>query len=359
MRYKEKNGGFSSLGEFLVKVRKACDGEGSPDSRLVASKISKTAGHMETGEDSQGGFMVPEQFRDEILHAALEGAIVRPRAKVIKATSDSLKVRRFVETDRSSNIFGGITFNWLHEAAQKSYTGKSTKPALGQLELTPHKLVGSCWVSNELEDDYGAFSDFMRMSFGQAIRFIEDDTFIWGTGAGQPLGVANASNGSLISINRATANALDWTDIAHMAERLLADSWKNAAWLINPDVLDELFEATAPAIQQVAMIDLSSTKFFGIPFIVTEKCTALGTTGDIILADFSHYVIADREIVVAGSRHVERSGIAQTGIGFSTDETFWKVQLRVDGQPIMAAPITPYRGANTLSAFVVLDQDTS
>jgi hypothetical protein len=80
MGYKEKNGGFSSLGEFLVKVRKACDGEGSPDSRLISSHIEKTAGHMETGEDSQGGFMVPEQFADEIMHVALEDAIVRPRA---------------------------------------------------------------------------------------------------------------------------------------------------------------------------------------------------------------------------------------------------------------------------------------
>ncbi|MCK4794972.1 MAG: phage major capsid protein, partial [Desulfobacteraceae bacterium] len=126
MKYKDKNGGFSSLGEFLVKVRKACDRPGYADSRLL-----KTAGHMELGEDAQGGYLAPEQYAGEIMQAALEGAIVRPRAKVIKATSDSLKIRRLVESDRSSNYFGGITFNWLAETAQKSYTNRPTKPALG------------------------------------------------------------------------------------------------------------------------------------------------------------------------------------------------------------------------------------
>jgi HK97 family phage major capsid protein len=349
MEYETKDGGFKSLGEFLVTTRKACD-------RVIVDSRLKTAGHLEEGEDSQGGFIsVPEQFANEIMQVALEDAIVRPRAKVFNATSDSLKIRRFVETDRSSTFFGGITFKWLSEAAQKSYTGKPTKPALGQLELTPHKLVGSCFVSNELENDYGAFGDFMRISFGQAIRFIEDDYFIWGTGAGQPLGVANAAgNGSLIQVTRAANNAIDWTDFAHMAERLLPDSWNRAVWLINPDAIDELFEAVAPAANQATMLDLSNRRIFGIPFIPTEKCSALGTTGDVILADFGHYAIADRGMVVAGSRHVERSGIASTSVGFSTDESYWKVQLRVDGQPIMASDITPYRGANTLSAFVVL-----
>ena len=59
-------------------------------------------------------------------------------------------------------------------------------------------------------------------------------------------------------------------------------------------------------------------------------------------------VIADREMRISASRHVPGS------TGFVTDETFWKVVLRVDGQPLMTAPITPYRGANTLSAFIVL-----
>jgi len=349
MRYKDKTGGFKCLGEFLVKVRKAYDGEGTPDSRLI---LEKTAGHMEEATDSQGGALVPEQWADEIYHAALENSIVRARVAkgaVIKATSDSVKVRRFVETDRSCNIFGGITFEWIEERGQK--TAVISKPALGELELNIHKLVGGSWVSNELENDYGKFGDFMKFAFGQALRFIEDDYFLWGSGAGVPLGAINAGNGSLITVTRNAVGLLDWTDIAHMAERLLPQGWESAAWLINPGVIDELFEATASAANQATFLDLNNRLLWGLPFIVTEKCQAMGTQGDIALCDFGHghYLIADREMRISASRHVDVSDV-----GWKTDETFWKIVLRVDGQPLMTSAITPDRGGNTLSAFIVL-----
>jgi len=339
----EKTGGFSSLGEFLVKVRKACDGEGTPDSRL-----RKTAGHMEESDDSQGGYLTPELWADEILSVALENSIVRSRATVLKASSDSLKVRTLVDSDRSSNIFGGVSFSWVDERGSK--TSGISKPALGLRELTPHKLVGSCWVSNELEDDYGKFGNFMKLSFGRAIRFWEDETFLNGGGAGMPLGVIPA--GFTITVTRAALGTLDWTDIAHMAERLLPDSWNRAVWLINPNALDELLESTASAANQVTVWDASRRTIMNRPVIMTENCPDLNTAGDIILADFQHYIIADREMRISASRHVPGS------YGFLTDETFWKVVLRVDGQPVVDAAITPRYGANTLSAFVILSTDS-
>jgi len=343
MGYDTIDGGFSSLGEFLVTVRKVCGGN-LRDSRL----IGKTAGHMEISDDSQGGYLVPEKWADEILHVALEDSIVRQRATVLKATSDSLKVRTLVDSDRSSNIFGGISFSWVEERGAK--TSGISKPALGLRELTLHKLVGSCWVSNELEDDYGNFGNFMKLAFGRAIRFWEDETFLNGTGAGMPLGVIPA--GFTITVGRANLGLLNWTDIAHMAERLLPDSWNRAVWLLNPNALDELLEATASAANQATVWDASRRTIMNRPVILTEKCPDLNTAGDIILADFQHYIIADREMRISASRHVPGS------YGFLTDETFWKVVLRVDGQPIVDAAITPRYGANTLSAFVILSTNS-
>jgi len=310
---------------------------------------------MEIGDDSQGGYLIPEQWAEEIYNVALEDAIVRSRATVLKATSDSLKVRRLEETSRTSSLFGGITFTWKAEAGSKAYV--ASKPALGELELTPHKLVGGCFVSNELEADYDKFGDFMKQSFGQAIRFIEDDSFINGTGVNQPLGILNS--GFMIAVPRWNANAVGWGDIIDMSKRLLPDSWNRAVWLMNSDVFDELLDATAIAPDQVAVLDVSRRTLLGLPIIITEKCYAMGTTGDIILADFGagHYVIADREMEIAASREVDYEyDLLQVThkAGFVTDETFWRVVLRVDGQPLMGAPITPYRGANTVSPFVCL-----
>jgi len=231
-----------------------------------------------------------------------------------------------------------------------------SKPGLGECELTLHKLVGSCFASNELEDDYGALGKFMQLAFGQAIRFIEDDYFINGIGGGQPLGIRNA--GCLIPVPRQVAGDIRWLDIGRMARRLLSDSWERAVWLLNPDVLDRLFVAVAPAANAVPVLDLSQRTLWGRPFIVTEKCQSLGTLGDIILADFGagHYLIADKEMGIWASRHVD---YGEGHYGFRTDETFWKVVLRVDGQPLMSQAITPYRGANSLSPFVALTTPSS
>ena len=355
MGYKTKDGGFSSLGEFLVRVRKVCDGELN-DGRL------KTAGHMEESTDSQGGFLVPEQWADQIYHAALEGAIVRPRVgpAAIRIKGDSLKVRKLNDSDRSTSLFGGVTFTWQAERADKSLA--ESKPSVGLRELTPHKLVGGCFASNELEDDYGAFGDFMELAFGQAIRFIEDAAFINGTGVGQPLGILNS--GALATVARQQANQIVYEDIAHLIELLLPGCWDNAVFLFNPDTLEEILSLDVVENNVVNIVDVSNRKLCGFPFVVTEKCPSLGTMGDIILADFSngHYLIADKEIEISGSRHVDdifwhlQQEYHQ---GFITDETFWRVVLRVDGQPLMDDPLTPYEGANDLSSFVALSPYSS
>jgi len=344
MRYDTKHGQFTSLGEFLVKVRKACDGEGTRDSRL------KTAGHMAEGDDSQGGFLVPEQWADGIYHAALEGAIVRPRATVFRnIKGDSIKMRKLRESSRSSNLFGGVTFLWKPERGDK--VAAISKPGLGECELTLKKLVGGCFASNELEDDYGTLGEFMKVAFGQAIRFIEDDAFINGTGVGQPLGVMNST--ALATVARQQPMEIVYEDVMNLIERLLPGSWDKAIFLFNPDTLDQILSLDVVENNVVNIVDLNNRKLCGFPFVVTEKCEALGTSGDIILADFSngHYLIADKEMGIWASRHVD---YGQGHYGFLTDETFWKVVLRTDGHPLLDTPITPYKGANDLSSFIAL-----
>ena len=335
---KDTKGGFKCFGEFLSRVRQACV-EGVLDSRL------KTAGHMAIGDDAQGGFLVPEEWADGIYSVVLETSIVRPLAKVLPMSSDSLKIRRLVESSRASSYFGGITFTWKYEGGDKAAV--VSKPALGELELTAHKLVGSMFASNELMADYANFGNFMQVSFGEALAFEEDYHFVWGTGVGQPFGIMNAP--ATIAHARATGFGVPVIgDLAEMAERLLPGSWATAVWMMNPNVIGGLSQDATAGSNTGSILDLSSMQCLGIPIILTEKCAGAGVTGDVILADWNQYVIGHRSLEISASRDVPGS------YGFLTDETFWRVVLRVAGQPVMAAPVTPKLGADTLSAFVVL-----
>ena len=84
----------------------------------------------------------------------------------------------------------------------------------------------------------------------------------------------------------------------------------------------------------------------GRPVIPIEQCAALGTAGDIILADFSQYVTCTKGgIQTASSIH----------LNFKYDETTFRWVYRADGQPTWNAPLTPYKDTGeTQSPFVVL-----
>lgn len=331
-RYKEETGGYQSLGEFLVAARKHCCGEHF-DSRLKV---------MTEGVDSAGGVLVPPRWADEVFHIAFEEGIVRSRAVVLPTKSDNLQIPRFVETTRATSLLGGIKFYWLKETEDKG--AKAEDPSLGLMKLNAHEGVAAFYVSNALQSDVPAFEKFMKTALGRAVGFYEDAAYIWGIGVGQPLGIMPSD--AMIKVTRVAVGKVDITDIGNLAERLFPASHQKAVWLINQTVLTEWVNMVAAAANVAAVVDLAKMICLGKPIIVTEKCASLGTEGDIILADFSHYVIGDRELVISASRHVPNY--------WQRNTTFWKLVIRVDGQPTYQQPMTPYKGAKTVSAFVTL-----
>ena len=65
-----------------------------------------------------------------------------------------------------------------------------------------------------------------------------------------------------------------------------------------------------------------------------------------MLADFGYYLIGQK------SRGMQRD--VSIHLRFDWDETAFRYVMRIDGQPWLAAPITPMQGAATKSPFVLL-----
>jgi HK97 family phage major capsid protein len=86
----------------------------------------------------------------------------------------------------------------------------------------------------------------------------------------------------------------------------------------------------------------------GRPVIPIEQCASVGTVGDIILADYNNgYYLAEKGGIKSDmSIHVM----------FIYDESVFRFVLRVDGQPVRASAMTPYKGgaSYTQSHFVAL-----
>lgn len=341
---------FKSLGEQLKAVASAYLYPHQMDERLKAQKAVLGANE---GQGSDGGFLVQTDFAAEIFKEAHETGVIASRCRrtPVGPNANGLKFNAIDETSRATGSrFGGVRGYWLAEGG--ALTG--TQPKFRQVELNLKKLGALMYATDELLADTTALGGIMQMGASEELAWMLDESIVNGTGAGQPLGILNAP--VLVSIAKEagqSAASLVFANIQKMWARMWAGSRANAAWFINQDVEPALNSLDFPVGTGGVPVylppgGLSASPYatlLGRPIIPTEFNQTLGTLGDIILADFSRYLLIDK-----GGTQMESSIHVQ----FLTDQTAFRWIYRVDGQPLWNAPLTPAKGSNTLSPFVSL-----
>jgi len=303
------------------------------------------------GQGDQGGFLVPEEFRVELLRLTLETTVVRPRARVLPMAGLTLRIPAIRDTTHATNVYGGVQMYWVPESG----AGTLSEPTFSQAVLTAKKLMGTTRVSNELlRDSVIAFEPLVTELFAEAVGYFEDDAFIAGIGGGQALGILNAD--ALVSVTKETGQAASTLVVENVIKaysRLLPSSVNRAVWIMHPDVQPQLYTMSlsvgtggAPMFFPAGGLSgAPQPTLLGRPIIFSEKCETLGTAGDVYLADLSYYLIGDRMAMeLASSPHTR----------FANDETDFRVITRVDGRPWIDSALTPRNGSNTLSPFLAI-----
>lgn len=339
---------FSNTTEFLHSISDHADK--TPD---LQRRLSTLKNDLSSVRPSDGGFLIPELLRAELLRVALEKAVVRSRARVIPMDSLTVPFPTVDSTSNVSSVFGGVVGFWTEEGA----TLTESQPRFGRIELEAHKLVLYTEVPNELiRDSRPSIAAFIEDIFPEALAWYEDVAFFVGGGVGEPLGFLNAPARIQVTRSATVAGAnVEWVDIVNMYSRMLPQSLPRAVWIVSPDVLPSLLTMTLPG--NVPPVIIGGGGFatgsvapvmtmLGLPIIVSEKARAVGTAGDINLVDFGFYLIGDRQAMSARQSEDFR---------FNEDVTAFRVIERVDGRPWLQSDITPQNGSsNTLSAFVQL-----
>ena len=303
---------------------------------------------------ADGGFLIPEILRAELLQVALETALIRPRARVIPM--ESLRVG-FPSIDSTSNVgsvFGGLTGYWTEEGAPLT----NVSPSFGRVVLEAKKLTIYTEVPNELlADSIISFDALISQLFPEALAWYEDVAFISGSGAGEPLGMLSARNPSLVTVAAETGQGtatIVWENIIKMYSRILPTSLSRGIWIATIDTFPQLATmalsvgtgGSAVWMGDGAGQNTPPVSILGRPVYFTEKTNTVGTQGDISFVDPSFYLIGDRQSM---------SSMSSPHYKFGNDVTAYRVIERVDGQPWLQSAITPKNGsANTLSPFVQL-----
>ena len=89
--------GFANLGAFALAVARADMGKGVDERLSIAAKqytiACKTAGVMEEGDDSQGGYLVPVEYRAQLLKNELGASVFLSRARIIPMATNTIQDR--------------------------------------------------------------------------------------------------------------------------------------------------------------------------------------------------------------------------------------------------------------------------
>ena len=340
---------FGSLGEQLCAVINAGKANGHVDPRLynAASGLNETV-------PSEGGFLIQQDFANEVYENLFTNSLIASKCKKrpISGNANGTVINGFDETSRASSVAGGVIMYWADEAAEKT----ASKPKFRRIELNLKKLIGLCYLTDEMMSDNATMEASVTDAFNMATDFYVQSALINGSGAGQPLGVLNA--GCLISVGKEAGQLADTVvteNIVKMYARRFAAQTGNYVWYYNQDIEPQLFTMSLAVgtgggpvyMPPGGLSDAPYGRLMGLPAIAIEQCATLGDQGDIILGNFADgYVIAEK-----GGLKTDMS----IHVRFVYDETALRFVLRIDGQPWRATALTPHKGSNTQSHFITLD----
>lgn len=323
-----------------------------------AKKENRAAGTggFTTGVPSDGGFFLQGETSVDLMTTGFNNSEVLSRcdSRTMAAGTQFLEIIGIDETSRANGSRGGgVT---VYTAAElDAFTQSKTK--FKKIRIEPKKLTGLYYASSEIMNNVTFLGQEMRGLFGEEFAFKCQDLVIRGTGAGEPLGILNA--GCLISQAKETGQVAD-TIVTENILGMESKVWREGpklVYLVNRETKPQLSTLSIAVGTGGVPVPLYKTDFYqgnriatlnGLPCITIEQCAALGDKGDIILADLSQYITANKgDINEAMSIHVQ----------FLYDQQTFRFIYYFEGQPRWASSVTPYKGASgaKIGPFVTLD----
>lgn len=230
---------------------------------------------MVEGSGTLGGYSVPDQWAAEIWDAAIEQSILLGRCRVYPLKTDTLHIPCWDSSDHSAGPVGDVESSWLGEAA----TASAVTPVLRLVTLIPKKLGMYVHTSCEVSEDSLSLNNQLGPMLTRSLNFTIDDSLINGDGVAKPLGFLNA--GATISVGRATAGAINYTDVMNLYQRILPVFLSEPIWIASPAAMGQLLAMTDGGSHYIFPASLTGVSqavpatLLGRPLLISEKAPTL------------------------------------------------------------------------------------
>lgn len=242
---------------------------------------------LKEGSDSDGGYLVPDEFENQLIQKLHQENVLRSISHVIQTSSGDHKI---------PVVASEGTASWLDEEA--AYTESNS--SFGQVTLGAHKLGTLIKVSDELLND-SAFdlTNYISTEFARRLGDSEEEAFLTGNGTGRPTGILNDSNGAKDGVTAAAADAITFDELIDLFYSLKEPYRKNAVFLMNDSTVKavrKLKDQNGQYIWQPSVQLGTPDMILNRPVFTSQYMPTLSAGNKIALfGDFSYYWIADRQ----------------------------------------------------------------
>lgn len=242
---------------------------------------------LEEGTDSEGGYLVPDEFEQKLVESLEEENIFRKLANVIQTSSGDRKIPVVATKGTAS---------WVDEEG----TIPESDDSFSQVSIGAYKLATLIKVSEELlNDSVFNLESYIATEFGRRIGNKEEEAFIVGDGTGKPTGILTSSGGGQLGKTTTSTTSITFDDIIDLYYSLSSPYRKNASFIMNDSTVKairKLKDGSGNYIWQPSMTAGVPDTILNCPVYTSTYVPAISAGNKtVVFGDYSYYWIADRQ----------------------------------------------------------------
>ena len=241
---------------------------------------------LQVGTDTEGGFLVPDEFEKKLISALEEENVFRPLATKIQTSSGDRKIPVITQKGKAT---------WMEE--EEAYT--LSDDAFGQIALSAYKVGTAIKISEELlNDSVFDLPSYIAKEFARRIGTKEEEAFLIGDGKGKPTGIFAATGGAENGATT-TGAAITFDDVIELFYSLKSPYRKKAVWVLNEQTvkaLRKIKDNTGNFIWQPSVSAGLPDTILNRPYVTSVYAPTIAAGAKAIaFGDYSYYWVADRQ----------------------------------------------------------------
>jgi HK97 family phage major capsid protein len=242
---------------------------------------------LQVGTDSEGGYLVPDEYEKQLIQALQEANVLRNLCNVITTSHGDRKIPVVASHGSAA---------WMDEEGAFN----ESDDAFTQVTLSAYKLGTMLKVSDELlNDSYFDLEGYIATEFARRIGAAEEEAFLTGNASSKPTGLLHTTGGAGLGVTTASATAITIDEVLDLYHSLKSAYRKKATFLVNDatvKAIRKLKDGQGQYLWQPSVQSGTPDTIINRPVLISQYMPTIASAAKTVLfGDFKYYWIADRQ----------------------------------------------------------------